>query len=268
MSFDVPRRPTVRIRILARTAAALAVTFLAVVVGTGSASAIANGSLAHAGQDPFAVKLTMTHIPRPDGTFYDSACSAALISATWIITAGHCFHDVNRTPISGPVPYATTATMNTVDLSQTPGEVRTVTYVQQSSRNDIALAKLSEPVTDVSPLRLSKTAPRTGTLLTLAGWGATSSINPTPSTQLYTGVVKTRAVKSTTLDVVGYSPAPNTSACMYDSGAPYFTTPTGGVPLLVSTESNGPDCPHTTPETTARVDINTNWIKTVVTDLP
>jgi len=38
--------------------------------------------------------------------------------------------------------------------------------------------------------------------------------------------------------------------------------------LLVSTESNGPNCPHTTPETTARVDINTSWIKTVVTDLP
>jgi len=48
------------------------------------------------------VKLTMTHIPRPDGTFYDSACSAALISPSWIITAGHCFHDVNRNPVSGP----------------------------------------------------------------------------------------------------------------------------------------------------------------------
>ncbi len=81
-------------------------------------------------------------------------------------------------------------------------------------------------------------------------------------------MVKVSAVRSTTLDVVGYFPAPDTSACLYDSGAPYFTTPTGGVPVLVSTESTGPNCPHTTPETTARVDINTSWIKTVVTDLP
>ena len=196
---------------------------MAVVVGTGSASAIANGTLASAGQDPFAVKLAMTHIARPDGTFYDSACSAALISPTWIITAGHCFHDVNRTPVSGPVPYATSATLNTVDLTKSPGEVRNVTYVRQSSSNDIALAKLSAPVTDVRPLGLSTTAPRKGALLTVAGWGATSSVNPTPSTRLFTGVVKASAVRSTTLDVVGYFPAPDTSACLYDSGAPYFT---------------------------------------------
>ena len=51
----------------------------------------------------------MTNIPRPDGTHYDSACSASLIAPRWIITAGHCFHDVNRVRVSGPVPYATTA---------------------------------------------------------------------------------------------------------------------------------------------------------------
>jgi hypothetical protein len=66
---------------------------------------------------------------------------------------------------------------------------------------------------------------------------------------------------------VGYYPAADTSACLYDSGAPYFTTPTGAAPLLVSIESNGPDCPHTTPEITARVDTITSWIKTTVADL-
>jgi secreted trypsin-like serine protease len=214
------------------------------------------------------VKLTMTHIPQPDGTFYDSACSAALISPTWIITAGHCFHDVNRNPISGPVPYATTATLNTVDLSQSPGEVRNVTYVQQASGTDVALARLSAPITDVAPLGLSKTRPTIGSLLTIAGWGATSSTNPTPATRLSIGQVKIRTVKSNTVNVVGYYPAADTSACLYDSGAPYFTTPTGAAPLLVSIESNGPDCPHTTPETTARVDTITSWIKTTVADLP
>jgi hypothetical protein len=33
-------------------------------------------------------------------------------------------------------------------------------------------------------------------------------------------------------------------------------------------ESNGPDCPHSSPETTARVDTVAAWIKTVVPDLP
>ena len=73
-------------------------------IGANPAAAVADGTPAVPGQYPFAVKLTMTHIPRPDGTYYDSACSAALISPTWIITAGHCFHDVNRIPVSGPFP--------------------------------------------------------------------------------------------------------------------------------------------------------------------
>ncbi|MDP9093163.1 MAG: hypothetical protein M3N95_09545 [Actinomycetota bacterium] len=57
-------------------------------------------------------------------------------------------------------------------------------------------------------------------------------------------------------------------ACLYDSGAPYFTRPTSGAALLVSVESNGPNCPHTSPETTARIDNIVSWIKSVVTDLP
>ena len=110
--------------------------------------------------------------------------------------------------------------------------------------------------------------PRAGDVLTLAGWGATTSIIPTPSTRLSIGQVKIQTVTPTTVRVVASSPAADTSACLYDSGAPYFTTPVGAPPLLVSAESTGPDCPHTSAETTARVDTITTWITTIVTDLP
>ncbi|MDT4917792.1 MAG: hypothetical protein QOH89_2492, partial [Pseudonocardiales bacterium] len=82
------------------------------------------------------------------------------------------------------------------------------------------------------------------------------------------GQVKIKQVKASTVSVVGYAPYTNTSACLYDSGAPYFTTPSAGQPLLVSVESDGPNCPHTTAETTSRVDILVAWIRSVVTDLP
>ena len=149
-----------------------------------------------------------------------------------------------------------------------PGEVRNVTYVRQASNTDIALAQLSAPVTAVTPLGLSKTRPATGSLLTIAGWGATSSTNPSPATELSTGVVKISAISATTINVVGYAPAADTSACLYDSGAPYFSTAPGAAPTLVSIESTGPDCPHTNPETTARVDPIAKWIRTVARDLP
>jgi secreted trypsin-like serine protease len=255
-------------KLLVRMAWPLAPLLTVTLLNAAPASAVAHGTLATPGQDPFAVKLTMTHIPRPDGTFYDSACSAALISPTWIITAGHCFHDVNRNPVSGPTPYTTTATLNTVDLALSPGETRSVTYVRQASSTDIAVAQLSAPITDVKPLGLNKAKPLTGSILNLAGWGATSSINPKPSTQLWLGKVKISSVRSSTVNVAGYAPYADTSACLYDSGAPYFTAPSGTPPVLISVESNGPDCPHSSPETTARVDTVAAWIKTVVPDLP
>jgi hypothetical protein len=255
-----------------RTAVAITVAaVIALIVGAlgiTPAAAVAHGTPAAAGQYPFAVKLTMSSIPRTDGTTYASACSAALISPTWIITAGHCFHDVYRNRVSGPTPYPTTATLNTANLATSAGEVRSVAEVRQSNVNDVALARLSAPVTDVRPLALGVTRPAPGQLLTLAGWGATSSVNPLPSNQLFTGVVRVWSVQSTTVLVRGYSPAADTSACLYDSGAPYFTAPPGAVPQLTSVESTGPNCPHNLSETTARADVVVPWIRTVVADLP
>jgi secreted trypsin-like serine protease len=254
-----------------RVAVAITVAILTGLLGILNpvpAAAVADGTPAAAGQYPYAVDLQMTNIPRPDGTTYASACSAALISPTWIITAGHCFHDANRNRVSGPVPYPTSATLNTTNLTTTSGETRSVVEVRQAGLNDVAVARLSAPVTDVRPLALGTARPAPGQLLTIAGWGATSSVNPVPSTQLMTGVVKIWSVNRSTVFVRGYSPAADTSACLYDSGAPYVSAPPGALPRLVSVESTGPNCPHTQLETTARVDVLASWIRTVVPDLP
>jgi secreted trypsin-like serine protease len=233
----------------------------ALVLGmTGAAFAVANGVAAQPGQYQFSVKLTMTDIPRPDGTHYDSACSAALISEQWIITAGHCFHDVNRNPVSGPVPYPTTATLGVVDLADPGAEIVDVVSVVQSPSTDIAVAELARPVTDLPSLALSPSKPRKGEILRLAGWGADNSVNPVPGTHLMTGQVQVSGVRTGTVGVHGYAPSPDTSACPYDSGAPYFLERANQAPLLVSVESTGPDCPHALEETTSRVDNIVDWI--------
>jgi hypothetical protein len=254
-------------RLVARLALLLTGALAAGTLAAAPAAAVADGTPAAPGQYPYAVRLAMTGIPRPDGSRYDSACSAALVSPTWIVTAGHCFHDVNRVRVSGPVPYPTTATLNTVDLARSAGETRSVVAVRQAASADVALAQLSSPVTDVRPIGPATTRPATGQLLTLAGWGATSSVNPAPGSRLITGTVRITGVGSGTVLVTGYSPARDTSACLYDSGAPYLRT-VAGRPQLVSVENTGPDCPHTLNETTARIDTLVPWIRSVVPDLP
>src|SRR5262245_56044496 len=258
----MPRFKITTPRLIGAALVAIA-TSAALVWSTGTANAIANGTLVPDGQYGFSTKLTMTDIPNPDGTTRDSACSGALIAPQWIVTAGHCFHDVNGNRVSGPTPYTTTATVGRTDLSSTSGHVVNVVEVRQATRGDVALARLESPVTDVTPLPLAAKAPKVGAILRITGWGATSSVDPVPVTHLMTGQVKVQQVNGTSVLVVGYAPAPDTSACLWDSGAPYFSE-SGGSVALVSTESDGPPCPHSQEETTSRIDRNATWIRQTI----
>jgi secreted trypsin-like serine protease len=233
-------------------------------IPAGPAHAIANGDLVPDGMYRFSTKLTFTAIPRPDGTHSDSACSGALVAPQWIITAGHCFHDINGTRVSGPPPYHSTATVGRTDLSTSKGYVLNIKDVRQSSTGDVALARLDAAVTDVVPIPVSTRAPRSNEVLRMTGWGATTSVNPTPVTHLRTGQFTIRRVTTTNVGVVGRAPASNTSACPYDSGAPYFREDASRNAVLVSVERDGPDCPHAQVEATSRVDNMAAWIASTV----
>jgi secreted trypsin-like serine protease len=233
-------------------------------LGTGVANAIANGEPVPEGEYRFSVKLTMTGIPTSDGGRRDSACSAALIAGDWVITAGHCFRDESGNRVERPVADLTTATVGRADLNGDNGQVAEVVAVRQSATNDIALAQLDAPIRGIRPLRLASAPPEVGDVLRLTGYGATGSTDPVPSDILQTGQVTVETVETATIGVTGFAPEPDTSACVFDSGAPYFVERAGRSPLLVSIESDGPSCPHDQVETTARVDNIRSWIRSVI----
>lgn len=255
--------------VVAGAGALAGVAAIAVIAGGGLASAdaendaitpkVANGEDAPDGAYPFTVKFTMTGIPKPDGSKYDSACTGALVTDQWVMTAGHCFHDADREPVEGPPPYeTTTATLGVTDVSDSSGRDIEIVDVKQNPDTDMAVAKLAEPVTDIEPVQLNREELDVDTVVRFAGWGATSS-DGEPADHLQTGQFRIKKQNDALVRVTGYKPSPDTSSCPYDSGGPFFLETDAG-PRLVSVESGGPDCPHSGLEDTARIDTNTEWI--------
>jgi hypothetical protein len=242
------------------------VALLAVpVVFAPSAGAVADGQDVADGKYGFAAALSMPLITRPDGSTYSSACSGALISPRWAITAGHCLHDGARNRISGPPRYEVLVTVGRATLSGTGGSTRHVVEVRQSTTEDVALIRLDQPVHNVVPIALSWRTPRSGDVLRLTGWGsadAEADLSHRPD-RLQTGLVQVASITQNDVFVHGLAPHPTTSACPYDSGAPYFRQ-IGRAAFLVATEVEGPDCPHDQNETTARIDTIAGWILTQI----
>jgi Trypsin len=257
------RRRTLTVAGALLAAAGIAVG-TALVGGAAPAGAVANGVVVPQGQYRFAVKFTFVGVPRPDGSRSDSACSGALIAPQWVISAGHCFHDAQRNPTNGPPPYTrSTVTIGKADVTTGAGFDLGIKDVRQNTTEDVALVELTAPVQGIQPLQLPRAASKVGDVVRIAGYGATDTANAAPSNILRTGVFTVTQVTSTIVGVTGRAPAANTSACLFDSGAAYFTLPPlfRGFATLTSVESTGPDCPHAQQETTSRVDTIVPWIR-------
>jgi secreted trypsin-like serine protease len=227
----------------------------------GAATAIANGEPVPDGKYRFAVKLTMTGIPTATGGRRNSACSGALIAPQWVITAGHCFRDAANVRVNYPVADLTTATVGRTDLTGTAGHEVKVVAVIQSPTADVSLARLETPVRDVRPLRVGHRAPGIGAVVRVTGYGSTTSVNPVPETRLRTGQMTVVSLSDSVTGLQGYAPQPDTTPCPYDSGAPFFLERAKARPVLVSVVSNGPSCPHTSVESSARTDNIAGWIR-------
>jgi secreted trypsin-like serine protease len=163
----------------------------------------------------------------------------------------------------------TIATIGRADLRGTEGHVLTVVSVKQSKTTDVALVKLSKPVTDITPMRLNRSKPKVGQTVRLTGYGLIDGDDSRSPTRMQVGQFTITSVSRTLLGMSGRSPRSDTSPCPHDSGGPYFSTAGNGDVVVFGVVSGGPTCPHKGADRSGRVDTVASWILGVIgTDGP
>ncbi|MFB8242076.1 RICIN domain-containing protein [Kitasatospora purpeofusca] len=194
------------------TTAAVTVAVLAGALLAGGPAPALSGDAAPPASYAFTAKLDIG-----DG---QRACTGALIDPFWIITAASCFADDPSRPTALPAgapALRTTVTVGRTDLTTTAGQVRDVVELVPRTDRDLVMARLANPVTDISPVALATTAPVAGEELRVTGYGRTRT-EWVPD-RLHSAAFTVGAIGPTGLDIAAKAPA-GAAVCKGDTGGP------------------------------------------------
>ncbi|MFD8408136.1 trypsin-like serine protease [Streptomyces anulatus] len=184
----------------------------------------------------------VTPPPAGDGTYAFAgklrigdtrSCTAVLVDPRWAVTAKSCFSDKPAESIDtalGAPKDKTTIVLGRADLNSTGTHTSTVSYLVPRPDRDMALVRLDEPATGITPVAISGTAPTTNEELTVAGYGRT--FDEWAPTKLHTAAFSAGTPTATSVGLTPNSPAEAT-ICKGDAGAPVLRTESGK-PALVA----------------------------------
>ncbi|MGW4292805.1 trypsin-like serine protease [Micromonospora chersina] len=198
----------------------LGVVLASGLLGGGTASAVTGATPVPDGTYAFTAKVS----------FGDArACTGALVDQEFVVTAKSCLTDGTAPVAAGAPTKPTTVVVGRTNLTTTAGrELAAVAVVPHPDRN-LALLRLSAPVTGIAPVALAATAPAAAETLKVAGYGRTAT-EWVPD-RLHAADFTVQAVAAATADIVGASAG--ATICKGDAGGPALRD-VAGTPQLVA----------------------------------
>ena len=204
----------------------------------------------------------------PSWGYQGEFCTGTLISSTWILTAAHCVVEDNGqllNPSNVRFMIGTDARPSNTSNGPRQGTLYSVVsihphpnYDDDSLINDIALVRLSQPISGVPTYAANTGYPQVGTTATYIGFGATEGVGSTGSGQKrsaafpITYVYPSQGVYTSDFDGQG--------TCFGDSGGPGLQN-IGGTVKVVGVTSAGVSCnpnnPGCAPDPCRRATIHT-----------
>jgi hypothetical protein len=180
-------------------------------------------------------------------------CTAVLVATDWLATSKACFGDTLTQPA--------TAIIGRADLLRSGGQERAITELLPRADRDLVLARLDQPVTDITPVTLGATAPAVAGSIQSSGYGR--GADGWPATAVRTGGFTVAEVTSTTLTLAR---AGGSSTCKGDAGGPVLRA-TGDTVELVAVQAKSwqTGCAGVTEARDAAVAVRTDdlagWIR-------
>ncbi|MFD4582937.1 FG-GAP-like repeat-containing protein [Streptomyces sp. NPDC058434] len=160
------------------------------------------------------------------------ACTGALVDTQWVLTAASCFTGGLTELAPGKPAEKTVATIARADLATTGGHVAEIIDLVPRAGRDLVMARLAQPATGITPVKMSTTPAAQGDTLTVAGYGRTRT-EWVPN-KLHTGSFAVSSVTDTDVNVAGKTAGD--AICKGDTGAPLLRD-NNGTPELVAVSS-------------------------------
>ncbi|BEL05464.1 FG-GAP-like repeat-containing protein [Actinoplanes sichuanensis] len=180
-------------------------------------------------------------------------CTAVLVAAEWLATSKACLGDT--------LPQPATAIIGRADLLRSGGTERAITELLPRADRDLTLARLDQPVTDITPVTLGATAPAVAGTIQSSGYGR--GADGWPATAVRTSGFTVAEVDPSTLTLAR---AGGAGTCKGDAGGPVLRT-TGDTVELVAIQAKSwqTGCAGVTETRDAAVAVRTDdlagWIR-------